>query len=1036
MALEHAWRLGKGLFPSLFLLWPVGAAASVDFGREVQPILSDRCFACHGPDEAQRQAGLRLDVRDAAVAPAQSGRVPVRPGDPGGSELLRRVTSVDPATRMPPAYMGHSPLDANEVDALRRWIEGGAEYEVHWAFRPPDRPPTPDVSNPDWPRGDLDRFVLARLDSEQLSPSGQASPATWLRRMKLDLNGLPPTLEETRAFTLAVEREGESAYEDAVDTALESPRYGERMAMDWLDVARYADTHGFNNDSERSMWRWRDWVIEAFNRNLPYDEFIVEQVAGDLLPDPNVDQLIATGFNRNHVINSEGGIIEEEYRVEYVADRVRTLGMAWLGLTIECARCHDHKFDPVSQEDYYRFFAFFDNVPEMGEAGRVANAVPIMPAPTAGQRRSMENLQSRILALERRNEEMIARWEPSIGAIGSLESPEYPANADFFLGCDDSDVDGIAGRACRSLEIEREEEFKLEEHGAFTLSLWLRADTEHEDVALLSAVDYSPDPTSTEHGNGIGLRLVGDEVELRMSKRFPAYSITLRSKDARLRPGEWHHVAVVYEGSEGKDSMRAQAAWTRLFVDGREHGTTVLHDDVHTAAKFVAPFRLGHDNSPEGGQFEGRIDEVAIWKRALTDAEVRQTFEATALPWAVQSPGTGVERSWLYRRLHPVKELESLRGELFALERSLPTTMVMQEMASRRQTHVLIRGRYDSPGKPVEPGVPEDLLGLWPKDARHDRLGLASWLVSRTHPTVSRVVVNRFWQQVFGVGLVKTSGDFGLQGEAPSHPDLLNWLAVDFMESGWDVKRFMKSVVLSATYRQDSAVRPALRDLDPENRLLARGPRFRLPAETIRDQALAVAGLLNDRLGGPSVRPYQPEGLYDGIVVGADYPGTKWEQSEGENLYRRSLYTFWKRTLPHPAMTVFDAPDREFCTVQRSTTNTPLQALTLMNDPTFVEAARKLAERVILESGPNDSERVALLFEMAAGRSPVTAELRILQDSLNQFRESFLDERDDATDLLKVGLSASDDRIEPGELAAFAALANLILNLDEVITKG
>ena len=451
----------RGCSQWLFLLGPSeGSAASVDFGREVQPILSDRCFACHGPDEAQRQAGLRLDLRDAAVAPTQSGRVPVRPGDPDGSELLRRVMSIDPATRMPPAYMGHSPLDADEVDALRRWIEGGAEYEVHWAFRPPDRPPKPDVSDPDWAREGLDAFVLARLDSEQLLPSGEASPETWLRRMRLDLNGLPPTLEETRAFVLAIERDAESAYEDAVETALASPRYGERMAMDWLDVARYADTHGFNNDSERSMWRWRDWVIEAFNRNLPYDDFIVEQVAGDLLPDPTIDQLIATGFNRNHVINSEGGIIEEEYRVEYVADRVRTLGMAWLGLTIECARCHDHKFDPVSQEDYYRFFAFFDNVPEMGEAGRVANAVPMMPAPTAGQRRSMEVLRSRILALERRNEETIARWEPSLGAVGSLESPEYPANAEFFLGCDDSELDGIAGRACRSLEIEPEEEFK------------------------------------------------------------------------------------------------------------------------------------------------------------------------------------------------------------------------------------------------------------------------------------------------------------------------------------------------------------------------------------------------------------------------------------------------------------------------------------------------------------------------------------------------------------------------------------------------
>ena len=1037
MVLKHArprWMRSAVLLV-LFLPFKV-PAASVDFGRDVQPILSDRCFACHGPDEAQRQAGLRLDMRDAAVVPAESGRVPVSPGDPEASELLRRVSSTDPAARMPPAYMGHAPLDASEVDTLRRWIEGGAQYEIHWAFNPPQRPLQPDVSDPGWLRQDFDAFVLARLDSENLRPSAEAAPAKWLRRMMLDLNGLPPSLVETRAFVRAVQRQGESAYEDAVDGALGSPRYGERMAMDWLDVARYADTHGFNNDSERTMWRWRDWVIGAFNQNLPYDRFMIEQLAGDLLPQATVDQRIATGFNRNHVINSEGGIIEEEYRVEYVADRVRTLGMAWLGLTIECARCHDHKFDPVSQEDYYRFFAFFDNVPELGEAGRVANAVPMIPAPTTEQRRRMADLGSRVAALERRNEARAARWEPSTEAVGSLATPEYPANADFFLGCEDGKLDGIAGDACGSLEIEREEEFKLEEHGAFTLSLWLRTASDQDDAALFSAVDYSPDPTSTSHGNGIELRLVGDDVELRMSKRFPSYSITLRSEGAGLRTGQWHHVAVVYEGSEGKDSMRAKAAWTRLFVNGREYATRVLHDDAQSGANFVAPFRLGHDNSSDGGHFQGRIDEVAIWKRALTEDEVRQTFEAAALPWASVRAGSGAERRWLYRKLHPDGALESLRRELFALERSLPTTMVMEEMAARRQTHVLVRGRYDSPGKPVEPGVPEDLLARWPAGAPNDRLGLARWLTSRAHPTTARVVVNRFWQQVFGVGLVKTSGDFGLQGEAPSHPELLDWLAVDFMESGWDVKRLMKLIVLSATYRQDSATRPAFRDRDPENRLLTRGPRFRLPAETIRDQALALAGLLSDRLGGPSVRPYQPEGLYDGIVVGADYPGTKWEQSEGENLYRRSLYTFWKRTLPHPAMTVFDAPDREFCTVQRSTTNTPLQALTLMNDPTFVEAARKLAERVIRKSGPNESERVALLFEFAAGRRPSGAEEGILRDSLKQFRDSFADGADDASELLSVGASGTDAEIEPQELAAYAALANLILNLDEVITKG
>ena len=1012
------------------------AASAVDFGRDIQPLLADRCFACHGPDAAQRQAGLRLDIRAAALAPSASGRTPIRPGNPGESEVLRRTASADPLLRMPPAYMGHQPLAPEDLEILRRWIEAGAEYKTHWAFVPPNQPASPATSTPDWPLASLDAFVLARLDTERLTPSVKATNAQWLRRMMLDVNGLPPTPADLRAFEEAVNLRGEQAYGEAVDRALSSPTYGERMAMDWLDVARYADTHGFNNDSERSMWRWRDWVIDAFNRNQAYDRFIIEQLAGDLLPQPSLEQHIATGFNRNHVINSEGGIIDEEYRVEYVADRVRTLGMAWLGLTFECARCHDHKFDPISQKDYYRLFAFFDNVPEIGEAGRVANAVPMIPAPTADQRMQIASLQSQIDSLEPTEREVADAWKPSASDLQSLVVPEYPSNADFFVGCEDGEHPGIAGRSCAAREIKREDKVKLEEHGAFTLSLWLHADDRQPDAPVFSAINYEPDPASSQHGTGIELRWVDGEVELRMSKRFPSYSITVRSEDAELTAGQWRHVTALYEGSEGKNSMRAQAAWTRLFIDGREVATRVLHDDAQAGARFVAPYRIGQDNSRSGQRFLGRVDEVAIWKRALSDGEIREVFEAAAVPWARDRAGFEIERGWLYRRLRPAGKADALRRRLFALERSLPTAMVMQERPERRQSHLLMRGRYDSPGEPVEPGVPEALLGRWPERAPRDRLGLARWLTAPSHPTTARVVVNRFWQQLFGVGLVKTSGDFGLQGETPSHPELLDRLALDFIESNWDVKRLLRTIVLSATYRQNSAVSPGLRNRDPENRLLARGPRIRLPAETIRDQALAIAGQLSGRIGGPSVRPYQPEGLYDGIVVGASYPGTTWEQDDGENLYRRSLYTFWKRTLPHPTMTVFDAPDREFCTVQRSTTNTPLQALTLMNDPTFVEAARKLAERVIREAGPHPADRIALAFAIAAGRRPETAELRVLIESFNRLCDSYAGNEKDALELLGVGESDTDSALDPEELAAYAALANLILNLDEVITKG
>ncbi|MBI1358311.1 MAG: DUF1553 domain-containing protein [Acidobacteria bacterium] len=1010
----------------------VGAPVrALDFGRDVQPLLSDRCYACHGPDAANRQAGLRLDQLEAVLRPAASGKVPVTPGDPSASELLRRVETADASQRMPPAYLGHDALKPGEIDLLRQWIAQGAPFERHWSFVPPQRPEIPAVSQPAWAKQPFDAFVLARLDAEGLAPSPEADPAVWLRRMSLDLLGLPPTPAEIDAFLQNVERDGEAAYAKAVDRALASPRYGERMAMDWLDVARYADTHGFNNDSAREMWRWRDWVIAAFNRNLPYDRFLTEQLAGDLLPHPTLEQRIATGFNRNHVINSEGGIIDEEYRVEYVVDRVRTLGMAWVGLSIECARCHDHKFDPISQKDYYRFYAFFNNVPEIGEAGRVANAVPMIPAPTQEQ-------QERMAALERRIAERTRARKPVERDAPPLVTPEPPTEAALRLDCATGDGGkGIDGSACGAGATEKPEEpVKLEKSGAFTLSLWARADQAQPDAPLFSASDYEPAEASAKHGQGVELRIAGSEVELRLAKRFPSYSITVRSEGAGIEPGQWRHVAAVYEGSEGKDSMRAEAAWVRLFVDGREVATRVLNDDMASGVtRLDSPYRLGWDNSREGRRFAGSLDRLAVWRRALTRDEVRREFQSAALPWAQAHSDAPLAHDWLQRAAAPDEELEGLRAELFALRRNLPTAMVMQEMETPRESHVLLRGMYDAPGDAVQPGVPEDLLGPWPAGAPKNRLGLAQWLTRPDHPTTARVVVNRFWQQLFGLGLVKSAGDFGLQGDPPSHPELLDWLATDFVANGWDVKRLMKSLVLSATYRQDSAISPELRAKDPENRLLARGPRFRLPAEVIRDQALAVSGLLSDRVGGPSVHPYQPKGLYDGVVVGAAYPGTTWVESEGEDLYRRSLYTFWKRTLPYPAMTVFDAPDREFCTVQRSTTNTPLQALTLMNDPTFVEASRKLAERALREGGEETAGRIALAFRLATGRNPDAAEATLLRQSFDELLRSFEDS-DEAGALLEVGASPADGSVPPKVLAAYTALASMILNLDEVITKG
>ena len=997
-------------------------------------------------------AGLRLDSFAEAAKDRGRGAALV-PGEPESSQLYARVTSENDAVRMPPAYSNRE-LTADQIRLIEKWIAQGGEYSRHWAFTPPRRPEQPKVSDPGWVKQPIDAFVLARLDAQGLRPSSEASPRAWLRRVSLDLTGLPPTLDQLRAFETEAQQ-GEARYESAIDRLLASPRYGERMAMDWLDVARYADTHGFNNDSSRSMWRWRDWVIDSFNANLPYDRFITEQLAGDLLPSPTLEQRIATGFNRNHVINSEGGIIDEEYRVEYVADRVRTVSMAWMGLSFECARCHDHKYDPISQRDYYRLFAFFDTVPEAGEAGRVANATPMISAPTLEQRSEMAGLEARIAELQ--HEVQLERESmkslPSNLRKAAKRARERAPKTEPALAfpCDDAGTAGIVREACRAdrsspVPEAKIDEIKLEDDSGFVLALWLEPTNSKDDQPVFSAIDYAPDPGSAKHGQGIELRLVDGEIELRMSQRAPVYSITVRSDGAAIESAEWTHVAAVYEGRRGDPAMRAKAAWVRLFVDGIELPTSIVYDDLpYPLPSFEPPLRLGWNNERSNPRYDGLIDEVTLWPEPLSAAEISDLFYSQAIPFATERAADGTasvrEADWL-RRFESARrdarftKLQRLRARLFELRRQAPTVMVMQEMDDPRETHLLQRGMYNLPGEVVEPGVPAELLGDLPDGAPPTRLGLARWLTRPDHPLTARVVVNRFWQQLFGIGLVKTSENVGLQGDSPSHPELLDWLATELIRSGWDVKALLRQIVLSAAYRQSSAVTPDLLARDPENRLLARGPRFRLPAEIIRDQALALAGLLANRSGGPSVRPYQPAGLYNGVVVGTDYPGTTWEPSEGDDLYRRSLYTFWKRTVPHPTMTVFDAPDREVCTVRRSTTNTPLQALTLMNDPIFVEAARKLAERVMLEGGDDSEVRIAYLFELATGRAAAADERALLQRSFDDLSASYSDDEEAAEMFLRVGASPRDPRLSARELAVYTALASIVLNLDEVVTRG
>lgn len=1028
---------------------------ALNYDRDVRPILSENCFQCHGQDSKKRMAGLRLDSFETATAD-RHGHAALVPGKPEESLIYQRITAEPRSRRMPPEYANKN-LTPDQIALLKRWIEEGGKYAQHWAFVPPVRPPVPNAGDP-WVRQPIDGFILQRLRSEGLRPSPEATPGAWLRRVSLDLIGLPPSPAEVDAFTKQARARGEAAYVAAVDRLLASPAYGERMAMDWLDVGRYADTHGFNNDAERSMWRWRDWVIQSFNNNMPYDRFLTEQLAGDLLPNPTLDQRIATGFGRNHVINSEGGIIEEEYRVQYVTDRVRTLGMAWMGLTLECAHCHDHKFDPITQRDHYRFYAFFNNVPELGEDGRVANAPPMIPAPTAAQQEKMRALEVAISKLSTRVATREESWKWRSGDVTRLAAGNLPMGAVLTVSCPEkSEFDkGPADHSCAPGSTEPKpqtgEKLPVSKRNPLTFSLWVKPAASDTDVALLSAIDYSQNTASVEYGNGIELRLVGGELEFRLSQRFPNYSLRVQSAGADLKSGQWRHLTLVYGGAD-KDSMRVKASWVRMFADGREVATHVLNDgltlpDAKDDKPTQTTFRIGWDNGAKSLRYAGLLAEVNVWNRSLSEKEIGSAFESRALAYAAGLPleqRTSIESGWLRqaslreRDAHFAKDLanlEALRGELFALQRKAPTVMVMQEMAAPRETHVLVRGSYDAPGEKVEAGVPEELLGGWPAGAPRNRLGLAQWLTKPDHPLTSRVVVNRFWQQLFGLGIVKTSDNFGLQGEWPSHPELLDWLACHFIDSGWNVKALMKMIVLSSTYRQSSDATPELVARDPENRLLARGPRFRLPAEVIRDQALQISGLLKQKVGGPSVYPYQPPDLYKGIVVAASYPGTTYVVSTGDDLYRRSLYTFWKRTVPHPTLNVFDAPDREVCIVRRSTTNTPLQALTLLNDPIFVEAARKLAERVVKEGGVTAEARLTLAFRLATGRSPNERELHILKDALDKTLAAFQKDEAAARSLIQAGAAPSDSSISAAELAAWTAVANIILNMDETITKG
>jgi len=1061
---------------------PQAPGRKVDFSREIRPILANHCWSCHGPDEQHRKVGLRLDVADAARARLESGLAAIVAGKPGESELVARIESEDESEVMPPPA-SKKPLTVEQKKLLRNWIEQGAEFAQHWAFVPPRRSALPAVKDNAWPRNSIDYFVLYRLEAAGIAPAPEAEKGALLRRVSLDLVGLPPTLADLDPF---LADNSSDAYEKVVDRLLDSPRYGEKLAMQWLDAARYADTNGYNNDEERTMWPWRDWVIRAFNSNMPFDRFLTEQLAGDLLHDPTLEQRIATGFNRNHVLTTEGGIIDEEYRVEYVADRVHTTATVLMGLSLQCARCHDHKYDPISQREYYQFFSFFNSVADKSVSynqGGVAE--PYLKVPTAVQQQEMASLAALMQAQEKRLaerrgqiDETIAVWEQSLSAEQkqqmSLSGQTLRVSLDETEGelvqvqdaaptsdATPGQVHGPAtrkrGKSGNALSFDGKTFVDLGQRGAFDLhdavsfGAWVFP-TSNEAMAILSKID------DAQSYRGYDLLLEGAKPALHLVHHWPDNGLKIIARKP-VTLHSWHHVLVTSDGS-------GKGAGVTIYVDGQPQELDITNDNLADTIKTDQPLRIGRRSA--SNPFRGLIDDVQFFEARLTADDARRIADGTdpvglgellALSPSQRMP----EQHEKLRRyfLDAVDaEYRAAKAELAEANRrynevdaAAPRTMVMAEIPEPRTAHILIRGQYDQPGEAVKAEVPAVLSSL-PADAPRNRLGLARWLTSPSHPLTARVAVNRFWGMYFGMGLVETAEDFGVQGEQPSHPELLDWLAVEFAAESqsdatppgppllrggndarggsWNIKALQRLIVTSATYRQSSNASPAAIERDPKNRLLARGPRFRLPAETVRDCALAISGLLREKLGGPSVKPYQPAGLWEDVSVERR---AKYTADKNEGLYRRSMYTFWKRTCPPPGMTAFDAPDRETCLIRRARTNTPLQALVLLNDPTYVESSRKFAERLIKEAGPTPAERIAHAFRLAMSRPPATGEQRILLGLYQEAIERFRRDRAAAEKLVAAGDSPRDAGIDVIDLAGWTTIASVVLNLDETITK-
>jgi mono/diheme cytochrome c family protein len=1034
------------------------APGRLQYNRDIRPILAENCFACHGPDSAARKADLRLDLREEAIAGGA-----IVPGKPDQSELIHRIYATDGEGLMPPAN-SKKKLTEEQKALLKRWVAEGAEYQPHWSLIPPQRPALPVVQDKNWPKNPIDHFILAELEKRGLKPAPEADRRTLARRLALDLTGLPPDPADVEAF---VHDRDPNYYEKFVDKLLASPHWGEHRARYWLDYARYADTHGIHFDNYREIWAYRDWVIDAFNANMPFDQFTIEQLAGDLLPNPTLDQLIATGFQRNNITTNEGGVIPEEYIVLYARDRTETLATVWMGLTANCAVCHNHKYDPLTMRDFYSLSAFFNNTTQGAMDGNIPDTPPVIPVPRKEDRPRYFQLQKQIAALRQQMEQRRTATKPEFDKWWQAATPEVVLNRNPLeglywhaplnegsgnkaafalsgqvghLSLGDGYVWGTGQRGGKALTFRQSGSVvSIPEVGdfgrsqPFTVSLWIKVSRRNATGAVLARMDPS------QHHRGWDVWLEGERPGIHIIHAWPDDAIKIVA-DNPLPYNKWNHLSITYDGS-------GKAEGITISVNGTVVPANVVSQkrEVQGEVRTSAPLTI---NGRTGGQ--ARLDNVSVedvrlYTRKLHPNEIMRLSRSGAIADIVNKPlaqRNNQEKEeaftwWLQTFDTPSQQLQEqlagLQREEAAIRARGTVAHIMQERAnSEPMAYILFRGEYDKRRDPVKADVPQILPPL-PPELPRNRLGLAKWLCRPEHPLTARVTVNRFWQEVFGTGLVKTTGDFGVSGELPSHPELLDWLAVEFRESGWDIKKLFKLMVTSATYRQAAIVTPEKLEKDRENRLLSRGPRFRMDAEMIRDYALAASGLLVRKIGGPSVKPYQPDGVWEAVaMIGSNT--RYYKRDSGENLYRRSMYTFWKRSAPPASMEILNAPNRETCCVRRERTNTPLQALVTLNDVQFVEAARVLAEKA-LQHNPADEVRLDFIARRVLCRPLEAREVQVLQDNLRDLRSYYTQHQEEARKLITYGEHKSDSKLDAAELAAWTMIANQLLNLDEVLNK-